>query len=66
MTVGGDGPLGRPLTTHEFVLSGRHDGLALFLGRVLKPLWKEHIGAKTYVSTIQDDVAYLIVTHSDI
>ncbi|KAJ3416105.1 hypothetical protein HDV05_003074 [Chytridiales sp. JEL 0842] len=41
--IGIDGPLGRPLTSHEYILSGRHDGLSLFLARVLKPVWKERI-----------------------
>ncbi|KAI9347179.1 Nup133 N terminal like-domain-containing protein [Zopfochytrium polystomum] len=38
-----DGPLGRPLAPHEFILSGRHDGLALFMARILQPIWKSAI-----------------------
>ncbi|KAI9352014.1 Non-repetitive/WGA-negative nucleoporin C-terminal-domain-containing protein [Obelidium mucronatum] len=38
-----NGPLGRPLTTNEYVLSGRHEGLALYLARLLAPLWKDPI-----------------------
>ncbi|ORY42767.1 nucleoporin-domain-containing protein [Rhizoclosmatium globosum] len=41
-----NGPLGRPLTTNEYVLSGRHEGLVLFLARLLAPLWKQPIVKK--------------------
>ncbi|KAJ3126506.1 hypothetical protein HK100_010209 [Physocladia obscura] len=35
-----NGPLGRPLTMNEYILSGRHEGLSLYLSRLLAPLWK--------------------------
>ncbi|KAI8826369.1 Nup133 N terminal like-domain-containing protein [Chytriomyces cf. hyalinus JEL632] len=40
-------PLGQPLTTNEYVMSGRHDGLALYLARLLAPLWSSPIVNKT-------------------
>ncbi|KAJ3393859.1 hypothetical protein HDU84_000822 [Entophlyctis sp. JEL0112] len=41
-----NGPLGRPLTSNEYDLSGRHEGLALYLARLLAPLWKETLVKK--------------------
>ncbi|KAJ3029742.1 UNVERIFIED_CONTAM: hypothetical protein HDU68_011259 [Siphonaria sp. JEL0065] len=39
----GSGPLGSPLTANNYVFSGRHEGLALYLARLLAALWKEPI-----------------------
>ncbi|KAK9755055.1 hypothetical protein K7432_017848, partial [Basidiobolus ranarum] len=33
--------VGRPLFTPEPIYSGRHDGLALFLARLVNPIWKK-------------------------
>ncbi|KAJ3201800.1 hypothetical protein HDU82_007868 [Entophlyctis luteolus] len=41
-----NGPLGRPLTSNEYDLSGRHEGLALYFARLLAPLWKETLVKK--------------------
>ncbi|KAJ3091850.1 hypothetical protein HK102_013147 [Quaeritorhiza haematococci] len=41
MDVGG--PLGTPLTTPDFIFSGRHGGLAIYLARLLKPIWKQKV-----------------------
>jgi len=35
--------VGRPLTTTEVAYSGKHNGLALYFARMVKPIWKERI-----------------------
>jgi len=57
------GTLGLSVSIPEFNYSGRHNGLALYLGRLLKPIWKEKIskrlnhkdGGKVLDSTINPD-----------
>ncbi|KAI8614737.1 Non-repetitive/WGA-negative nucleoporin C-terminal-domain-containing protein [Chytriomyces sp. MP71] len=41
-----NGPLGRPLTMNEYVFSGRHEGLGLYMSRLLFPLWKVPIAKR--------------------
>ncbi|KAJ3105701.1 hypothetical protein HDU97_007678 [Phlyctochytrium planicorne] len=40
LALGPSEPLGRPLTDVDSALSGRLDGLTLFLAKLLQPLWK--------------------------
>ncbi|KAI8826080.1 Non-repetitive/WGA-negative nucleoporin C-terminal-domain-containing protein [Fimicolochytrium jonesii] len=42
----GSGPLGYAMYSPEIRHSGRHDGLALYLTRVLKPVWKNKVVVK--------------------
>ncbi|KAI8913954.1 Non-repetitive/WGA-negative nucleoporin C-terminal-domain-containing protein [Powellomyces hirtus] len=40
------GPLGYALPSPEIAYSGRHDGLALYLSRLLRPVWKNRVVVK--------------------
>lgn len=40
------GPVGRAVLGPEAQLSGRHDGLYLYLARLLRPMWKEGLVMK--------------------
>ncbi|KAJ3194003.1 hypothetical protein HK101_003676 [Irineochytrium annulatum] len=46
ISKGGDDFLGRPLSHQGIKLSGRHDGLAIYLARLLAPIWKKPITKK--------------------
>lgn len=41
--VVGTADLGRLMTTSEPSFSGRHDGLALYFARVVRPIWKQKV-----------------------
>ena len=56
------GALGRPMIGPEVQLSGKHDGLILYLSRLLRPLWNVAVAMETQVAGSSKVIKILMCT----